>query len=78
MSYQIVWAAGNGFGFPLPTTRRSARPRLLLGRKPMTLGDLRNALDLLQRVFVGQGDQERLFKTIEALQNEIKRREKKA
>jgi hypothetical protein len=44
----------------------------------MTLGDLRNALDLLQRVFVGQGDQERLFKTIEALQNEIKRREKKA
>jgi hypothetical protein len=44
----------------------------------MTLGDLRNALDFLQRSFVGQGDQDRLFNTIAAIQNEIKRREKKA
>jgi len=33
----------------------------------MTIQDLKNAIAFLEKSFVGQGDQERLFKTIEAL-----------
>lgn len=40
----------------------------------MTNNDLRNALEFLQKVFVGQGDQERLFATITALQKELHKR----
>jgi hypothetical protein len=43
----------------------------------MTIQDLKNAIAFLEKSFVGQGDQERLFKTIEALKIEIARRQKK-
>jgi hypothetical protein len=43
----------------------------------MTIQDLKNAFAFLYKSFVGQGDQERLFKTIEALKIEIARRQKK-
>lgn len=42
----------------------------------MTLNDLLNAREFLQRVFVGRGDEERLVKTIESLDREISRRER--
>lgn len=43
----------------------------------VTIQDLKNAIAFLEKSFVGQGDQERLFKTIEALKIEIARRQKK-
>jgi hypothetical protein len=43
----------------------------------MTLKDLYNAIEFLQKVYVGQGDQERLFQTLAALNKEIDRRTKK-
>jgi hypothetical protein len=43
----------------------------------VTIQDLKNAVAFLEKSFVGQGDQERLFKTIEALKIEIARRQKK-
>jgi hypothetical protein len=43
----------------------------------MTKQDLQNAIQFLERTFVGQGDQERLFKTIESLKQELIRRAKK-
>jgi len=43
----------------------------------MIIQDLKNAIASLEKSFVGQGDQERLFKTIEALKIEITRRQKK-
>ena len=42
----------------------------------VTIQDLKNAIAFLEKSFVGQGDQERLFKTIEALKIEIARRQK--
>jgi len=43
----------------------------------MTIQDLKNAIAFLEKCVVGQGDQERFFKTIEALKIEIARRQKK-
>jgi hypothetical protein len=36
---------------------------------------LRNAIEFLQRVFVGSADEQRLVETITALQQEVKRKE---
>ena len=57
-------------------------PSSLLVRQPqqrrnMTKQDIYNAIQFLERTFVGQGDQERLFKTIESLKQELIRRAKK-
>ena len=57
-------------------------PSNLLVRQPqkrrhMTKQDILNAIQFLERTFVGQGDQERLFKTIESLKHELIRRAKK-
>lgn len=43
----------------------------------MTKQDLLNAIQFLERVYVGQADQERLFRTIEAIKQELVRRTKK-
>lgn len=43
----------------------------------MTKQDLLNAIQFLERVYVGQADQERLFRTIEAMKLELVRRNKK-
>ena len=51
--------------------------RTYLAEEHMTIQDLKNAIAFLEKSFVGQGDQERLFKTIEALKIEIARRQKK-
>jgi hypothetical protein len=42
----------------------------------MTKQDIINAIQFLERSWVGQGDQERLFKTIEALKLELAKRSK--
>jgi hypothetical protein len=42
----------------------------------MTKQDLINAIQFLERSWVGQGDQERLFKTIESLKLELAKRSK--
>jgi hypothetical protein len=48
-----------------------------LSRKiKMTKQDLINAIQFLERSWVGQGDQERLFKTIESLKLELAKRSK--
>ncbi len=43
----------------------------------VTKQDILNAIRFLERVYVGQADQDRLFKTIEALKLELDRRNKK-
>jgi hypothetical protein len=43
----------------------------------VTKQDLLNAIQFLERVYVGQADQERLFRTIEAMKLELVRRNKK-
>jgi len=43
----------------------------------MTKQDILNAIQFLERTYVGQGEQDRLFKTIEALKQELTRRAKK-
>jgi hypothetical protein len=43
----------------------------------VTKQDILNAIRFLERVYVGQADQDRLFKTIEALKAELARRNKK-
>jgi hypothetical protein len=43
----------------------------------VTKQDLLNAIQFLERVYVGQADQERLFRTIEAIKQELVRRTKK-
>jgi hypothetical protein len=48
----------------------------LLRKNKMTKQDLINAIQFLERSWVGQGDQERLFKTIEALKLELAKRSK--
>jgi hypothetical protein len=48
----------------------------LLRKTKMTKQDLINAIQFLERSWVGQGDQERLFKTIEALKLELAKRSK--
>lgn len=42
----------------------------------MTITDLRNAVRFLEKVFVGQADEELLLKTIHNLKTEIRKREK--
>lgn len=42
----------------------------------MTITDLRNALMFLNKVFVGRSDEERLVRTIHALEKEIERKKK--
>jgi hypothetical protein len=42
----------------------------------MTVNDLQNALSFLSKVYVGRGDEERLMKTIAALNNEINKKGK--
>jgi hypothetical protein len=58
------------------------RPSNLLVRQPqqrrnMTKQDILNAIQFLERTYVGLGEQERLFKTIESLKQELIRRAKK-
>lgn len=43
----------------------------------LTKQDIINAIQFLERVYVGQSDQDRLFKTMEALKQELARRNKK-
>jgi hypothetical protein len=43
----------------------------------MTKQEITAAIDFLQRLFVGPAEQERLFRTIEALKTELSRRTKK-
>lgn len=43
----------------------------------VTKQDLLNAIQFLERVYVGQTDQDRLIQTIEALKLELARRNKK-
>jgi hypothetical protein len=43
----------------------------------MTIHDLRNAVRFLEKVFVGQVDEELLLTTINRIKAEIKRRETK-
>lgn len=43
----------------------------------MTKQEIAAAIDFLQRLFVGPAEQERLFRTIEALRNELSRRNRK-
>lgn len=43
----------------------------------MTLNDLRNAREFLRRIAVGKLDEERLIRTIEAIEREIERKVKK-
>jgi hypothetical protein len=43
----------------------------------MTTNDLRNAVMFLEKVFVGQSDEELLLTTINRIKTEIKKREKK-
>jgi hypothetical protein len=43
----------------------------------MTKQQIQSAIEFLQKVFVGPADQERLFNTIEALKQELARRNKK-
>lgn len=43
----------------------------------MTKQDIINAIQFLERVYVGQADQDRLFRTLEALKLELVRRNKK-
>jgi hypothetical protein len=42
----------------------------------MNINDLRNAVRFLEKVFVGQVDEELLVTTIKNLNNEIRKREK--
>lgn len=43
----------------------------------MTLNDLRNASAFLRRLVVGRTEEDRLFRTIAAIEQEIARREKR-
>lgn len=43
----------------------------------MTITDLRNTIKFLQRLVVGQSEQETFFKTLKALEQELQRRTKK-
>lgn len=43
----------------------------------MTLTDLRDALELLGRMYVGTADEEKLLRVIRSLEREIERRKKK-
>lgn len=43
----------------------------------MTLNDLRNAREFLRKIAVGRTDEDRLIRTIEAIEREIERRTKK-
>ena len=66
-------------GIELTPIQPPAVPNLshLFKENKVTIQDLKNAIAFLEKSFVGQGDQERLFKTIEALKIEIARRQKK-
>jgi hypothetical protein len=43
----------------------------------MTQSELRDIIYLLQRIYVGEAEQEKLFKVIKALKAELARRNKK-
>jgi len=43
----------------------------------MTKRDIQDALELLQRTYVGAADQDKLFRVIQALKDELARRNKK-
>lgn len=43
----------------------------------MTITDLRNTIKFLQRLVVGQSEQDTFFKTLKALEQELQRRIKK-
>ena len=43
----------------------------------MTKKDIQEAIELLEKMFVGVGDQDRLFNVIAALKEELARRNKK-
>ena len=43
----------------------------------MTINDLRNTIKFLQRLVVGQSEQDTFFKTLKALETELQRRTKK-
>jgi hypothetical protein len=43
----------------------------------MTKRDIQDALELLQRIYVGAADQDKLFRVIQALKDELARRNKK-
>jgi hypothetical protein len=43
----------------------------------MTKKDLRDAIAFLEKIFVGVGEQDRLFEVITALKEELARRNKK-
>jgi len=46
-------------------------------RRNMTITDLRNAATFLRRLVVGRTEEDRLFRTIAAIEREIARREKR-
>jgi hypothetical protein len=62
---------------PISPLRYPTCRTYLTKENQVTIQDLKNAIAFLEKSFVGQGDQERLFKTIEALKIEIARRQKK-
>jgi hypothetical protein len=43
----------------------------------VTINDLRNTIKFLQRLVVGQSEQDTFFKTLKALETELQRRTKK-
>jgi hypothetical protein len=66
---QVCWV---GYIYPLIETPPSIQPN----RSNMTKQDLLNAIQFMERMVVGVGDQDRFFQTLEALKTELARRSK--